>query len=104
MAKLPIELVREEMRVVDRDGKEVGPVELVKLGDPDAATTTGQELPGEPEVPGELAERLLRKGFLKVDDKGLLDRDYYVEADQSEAVEGNVVRLKVEQDGLLREV
>jgi hypothetical protein len=116
--KLPIELVREGMRVVDRAGTEVGPVELVELGDPDAVTTAGQgELPGEellgmppkvftppePRVVGELAERLLRKGFLKVDDRGLLDRDYYVEADQIEQVDGNVVRLKVDRDALPRE-
>jgi hypothetical protein len=89
------------------------------LGDPDAVTAMGQgEIPGEellgmppniftppePRVVGELAERLLRKGFLKVDDRGVLDRDYYVEADQIADVEGNVVRLKVDRDELPREL
>lgn len=77
----PIIHVQEGMRVVDRAGENVGTVELVKLGDPQAVTARGQapggggivdELKsafgaGEPQVPDELAARLMRLGFVKVD-------------------------------------
>jgi hypothetical protein len=113
-----IDKVREGMQVVDRSGKKVGRVEFVKLGDPEAITTQGQiytdldDLPGliaravvgaEPEVPEELAARLIRMGFVKVDDRGILDRDYYVAADQIDEVEDRLVRLSVDKHELLRE-
>ncbi|TCO42465.1 hypothetical protein EV646_11387 [Kribbella antiqua] len=111
--------VREDMRVVDQTGTELGRVELVKMGDADAVTTAGQqgEHPegglvgvlgrliggGEPDVPEPLAARLLRKGFVKVDSKGVLDRDIYVAADQIARVSGDDVHLNVSQQALIDE-
>ncbi|MEV6891424.1 hypothetical protein [Kribbella sp. NPDC051137] len=105
----PIDGVRENMRVLDRSGAELGSVKLVKMGDPEAVTTAGQTGEGtaggiigvlrraiggaEPDIPEPLAARLLRKGFLKVDGKGALEREMYVSADQIDRVEdGNVPR------------
>jgi hypothetical protein len=101
--------VREGMRVVDSDGKDVGTVELVKMGDPEAVTLQGQTGEGgtlgdmvrdtfggsEPHVPEQLAARLLRTGFVKVDGKGLLGRDLYAPADQVGEVAGDAVHLTV---------
>jgi hypothetical protein len=113
----PIAKVREDMRVVDQTGAELGRVELVKMGDADTVTTAGQqgEIPeggllgvlrrliggGEPDVPEPLAARLLRKGFLRVDSKGLLDRDIYVAADQIARVDRDEVHLNVSQQALI---
>jgi hypothetical protein len=40
----PIADVREGMRVVDRRDEDVGTVEVVKMGDPEAVTPSGQEV------------------------------------------------------------
>ena len=98
----PIRFVQEGMRVVDASGRQIGKVELVKLGDPDAVTTQGQEtVRGEPRISGEPRELLLRKGFVKVDRKGLLRPDAYVAADQIDRVEGDTVHLSVTDQDLL---
>jgi hypothetical protein len=114
----PIEQVREDMKVVDQSGAEIGRVDLVKLGDPQAVTTDGQETESdgglvgavhqavgrsEPDVPEPLATRLVRQGFVKVDGKGLLERDFYLAADQIARVEGDRVHLSVGQDALITE-
>ncbi|MCW2503535.1 MAG: hypothetical protein JWO79_1819 [Actinomycetia bacterium] len=98
----PIEQVREGMRVADATGKDVGRVELVKLGDPDAVTTRGQDGNAlEPDVPGELAERLLRTGFVKIDRRGFFNSDAYAGADEIDRVEGDTVYLLVKDDALI---
>lgn len=112
----PIGEVREGMRVVDSAERNVGTVELVKMGDAEAATAQGQPGQrglvdaikeafgaGEPQVPDQWAARLMRIGFVKVDGKGLLDRDLYVPADQVAAVIGDVVHLSVTGEDLMRE-
>ncbi len=108
--------VRTGMSVLDRHGENAGTVETVKLGDPQAVTDQGrvayggmvEDLKsafggGEPQVPDELAARLVRIGFVKVDGKGFLDRDLYVAADQVDAVTAGVVHLTVTRDELMRE-
>ncbi|OZM77208.1 hypothetical protein [Pseudonocardia sp. MH-G8] len=100
--------VHEGMRVVDSAGADVGTVELVKVGDPEAVTGQGQSTPGglvedlqeafgggEPQVPAQFAAQLMRVGFVKVDGKGLLDRDTYVPADQVASVTAGAVHLTV---------
>src|SRR5262245_33066510 len=84
------------MTVVDTDDEEVGTVITATPGDPNAITI--QDPPSgtgalhgsvphpdegdEPMVPADLAARLLRAGYLKLNGHGLLARDVYVEADQ----------------------
>jgi hypothetical protein len=113
----PVAQVREGMRVVDSTGADVGTAEMVKLGDPEAVTPQGQTAGtsglmdsmaqafggGEPRVPDELAARMLRVGFVKVDGPGLLDRDRYVPADQVASVVDGVVHLTVAREALVRE-
>jgi hypothetical protein len=114
----PIVDVSEGMRVVDRRGEDVGTVEAVRMGDPEAVTPRGQDVGArsgliedvgaafagnDPPVPPEIAERLLRIGYVKIDGKGILDRDFYVLADQVTGVAGDVVRLSVDREELVRE-
>jgi hypothetical protein len=94
------------MRVLDAAGKAIGKVSFVKMGDPQAITAAGQAVDGdEPHVSRELAEHLLRIGYVKVDRKGLclFSRDVYVAADQLDRVEGGIVHLSVPADALLTE-
>ena len=67
----PIHLVREGMQVADAAESKIGKVVLVKMGDPEAVTVE-HDPDAEPYLPDELAQRLLRTGFIKIDRKGLL--------------------------------
>lgn len=111
----PIVAVVAGMRVVDSADHEIGTVEYVKMGDPDAVTVEGQAYPPrtlvdeiaesitgpEPDLPPSIAARLLRVGFLKVDGEGLA-ADRYVSADQIADVTDDRVLLKVTRDALAR--
>lgn len=115
----PIADVAPGMTVVDSNGAEVGKVETVKMGDPEAVTTEGQHVGesegvvraladsvfgAEPDVPGPLAARLLRIGYVKVDGKGLLEADRYVAADEIAEVADRTIRLTVPKDHLTKEM
>jgi hypothetical protein len=111
--------VREGMRVLDAAGQDVGKVEYFEMGDPEAATTAGNDLPasplvsaaaeaivpgeGEPDVPEPLRTRLRRTGFIKIDGPGLLARDRYVSSEQVREVSEDRVRLTVRKDELAKE-
>jgi hypothetical protein len=97
----PIEKVFEGMRVVDSAGNEVGKVEFVKMGDPEAVSITGQDRELMPDLPSPFATRLLRVGYVKVDRKGLFARDAYVAASEIDRVEDNTVYLNIPKDMLL---
>jgi hypothetical protein len=109
----PITAVRRGMSVVDLAGEPVGTVEIVKAGDPEAATSQDQEAgglvaeakrtfrSGEPRVPAELASQLVRIGYVKVGGRGILGRDVYVAAAQVKDVVDDVVHLGVSQTELL---
>ena len=113
----PIAQVTNGMRVIDPDGEEVGTVIAVRLADPNAVTAQdppsghgvlGDRVPhteygDEPDVPADLAARLLRSGYLKVDSRGLLTHDLYVEADQIAEVNQDVVELAVDRAYLIPE-
>jgi hypothetical protein len=97
----PIEKVHEGMKVVDVNGDEVGRVEFVKLGDPQAISIQGEDPDLMPDVPSPFAARLLLTGYLKVDRKGIFARDAYVSATEIDRVEDNTVHLNVSKDMLL---
>jgi hypothetical protein len=108
-----IAAVQDGMHVVDSTGEEIGTVELVKMGDPDAVTGQGQSseesgfaaaLSGEtdePDVPEGLAERLVRSVFVKIDGKGLFARDFYASADEVADVVDDTVTLTTTRDQLI---
>jgi len=100
--------VRNGMRVLDSSGDELGTVESVKMGDPGVVTEEGQDVDTEnnrgllgavvevfqgDRLPPQVTAQLLRTGFVKVDRKGLLGRDFYVGADGIDEVSNDVVRL-----------
>lgn len=106
------------MRVCDSAGAEVGSVEIVKMGDPATAVTAegqhgkaedlldsvARNLAGvEPDLPPTVAARLLRTGYIKIDGKGLFDRDRYASADQIAGVSEDVVILNVTRDEVTTE-
>jgi anti-anti-sigma factor len=49
--------------------------------------------PLEPDVSPELAEQLLRSGYVRIDSKGFFHRDRYAGAEQLDRVEGNTLHL-----------
>ncbi|SCL16852.1 hypothetical protein GA0070624_1145 [Micromonospora rhizosphaerae] len=105
-----ISRVTTGMRVVDSTGVEVGTVDLVQRADPNAVTVQGPPTadPGssldeliestaveEPDVPADLAARLLHGGYLKVSTELARTGAVYVLADQIAAVTDGQVRLDV---------
>jgi hypothetical protein len=110
-----IERVQEGMHVIDADGKDIGSVQSLKMGDPEALTTEGNEptvsagyIPlttdaDEPAVPEPLRSDLLRVGYVKVDGPDLFDNDRYLRADVIERVEGDKVYLRLPAARLARE-
>lgn len=111
-----INQVREGMRVVDVTGEDLGTVELVQMGDPEAVTVQDDALHepgdvirdvfgvGEPDVPEPLRSRLLRSGYVKIDGPGWIDTDRYVTADVIGGITGETVTLTVAKDHLLTEM
>jgi hypothetical protein len=117
-AERRLEQVRAGMHVVDAAGEDVGRVDFVQMGDPQADTTAGNEakqagafdlvaraLGGErePEVPEPLRSRLVRSGYLKLDGANLLDADRYVPAEYVSSVAQDRVQLTVRREALAQE-
>lgn len=106
-----LERVQEGMKVVDTRGEEIGKVDHVKMGDPEAVTTQGNApasagdgvnlfsvlIPdatgGEPDVPEPRRSHLQRIGYAKIDGSGLFAEDRYVAADEIAEVSGETVVL-----------
>ena len=114
----PLEGVHEGMRVIDSAGEEIGDVEIVKMGDPDAATVGADEnrdgglfqgfaeafgWDAEPDIPAPLAARLMRTGFIKIDAKGLFAGSRYVAADKVANVSTDTVTLTIRKDHMAEE-
>ena len=108
----PISQVREGMGVVDAAGDDVGKVDYVKMGDPSAQTTMGEESDdgglmggfggGEPDVEEPFRSELIRVGFIKVDVSGWFTGHRYARADQIASVSGDTVMLSVNKDSLAK--
>ena len=107
----PISQVMIGDTVVDSSGKEVGTVKFVKMGDPNAATTEGQE-DDDPgflglgddsydmgDLPEQARHELMRVGFIHIDVSWADDR--YARAGQIARVENNTVHLTVPEANLL---
>jgi hypothetical protein len=116
---MPIEQVQEGMMVVDQVGEKIGTVAYVQMGDPQAATTQGNEerdtgLVGdlaravagderEPDVPEPKRSQLVRVGYVKIDGPGLSDIDRYVPSDLIGRVRGETVFLTALRSQLVHE-
>jgi hypothetical protein len=107
----PISRVMIGDTVVDSTGKEVGTVKFVKMGDPNAVTTEGQE-DSDPgilglgddsydmgDLPEQARHQLLRVGFIHIDVSWANDR--YAGAGQIARVEDNTVHLTVPEANLM---
>jgi hypothetical protein len=110
--------VQTGMKVVDSAGDEIGTVGDVSMGDPEAATTAGNEpratgvvgqvaaainpASGEPNVPEPLRSRLVREGYIKIDAGLLGSADRYASSEQVERVDGDRVVLNVTKEELDR--
>ena len=116
--------IYEGMTVYDPENAKIGTVQHVHFGD---ATEEADELglgpatisdPGRSEasllesfakaiapgqaVPEELRQRLLRRGFIKIDCAGILTSDRYAMADQIAHVSEDWVTLETSRDTLLK--
>src|SRR5215207_5463528 len=106
--RAPIAELNDGMLVLDSAGEEIGTVEFVKMGNPEAVTGEGQTAGddggitaliartfggAEPSVPPDEAARLVRLGFFKVDGKGMFAGDLYVAADEVATVREDTVYL-----------
>ena len=103
-----IEQVREGMHVVGPDGKKIGKVETMKMGDPEAVTADGQTDPktgglvgtvigdfaATARLPRHSAERLLRIGYVRINRSGLFAGHAYLGSDELDRVEGDTLWLK----------
>ena len=107
----PISQVMIGDTVVDSTGKEVGTVKFVKMGDPNAVTTEGQE-DDDPgflglgddsydmgDLPEQAQHQLMRVGFIHIDVSWADDR--FAGAGQIARVENNTVHLTVPEANLL---
>ncbi len=105
--------IREGMSVVDANGDDVGKVSYVKMGDPEAMTTMGQEMDtggfltgglfgggDQPDVPEPFRSELIRDGFVRIDSKGFFGSDRYVTPNHIATVSGDTVTLNVMRDNL----
>lgn len=106
----PISQVMIGDTVVDSTGKEIGTVKFVKMGDPNAVTTEGQEdndpgflgLGGDSydmgDLPGQAQRQLMRVGFIHIDVSWANDR--FASAGQIARVADNTVYLSVPEANL----
>ena len=103
------------MRVIDSTGVEIGTVDLVQRGDPNAVTVQGPPTadPGssldeliestaveEPDVPADLAARLLHSGYLKVSTDLARTGAVYVLAERIATITDDEVRVDVPVEDL----
>lgn len=120
-----LEQVHEGMGVYDRDGHAIGKVDMVRLSGisdttndrglgPLTTSNSDTMMPNDAVVadvasvfasdhlPEELRERLLHKGFFRMDTKGLFASDRYVLPEQIARVSGDEVHLKASRDELIK--
>lgn len=116
-------LIREGMKVYDRENHEIGSVKAVHMGAASEtmfdegegpATAPNPSLRGEswldagvqvfaPEqVPDVLKARLLRHGFIAIDTKGLFSSDRFAMPEQITNVVGDGVHLNVTENELIK--
>jgi hypothetical protein len=113
--------VHEGMKVLDRQQHEIGKVDRVKMSDDNPATPEVEaaeparyerresslidsiaEVFAPDELPEDVRDRLLQKGFLRLDTKGLFAADRYILPEQIMSVSRDAVTLNVSKDELVK--
>lgn len=104
--------IHRGMKVVDREGEEVGTVKRIFLGTEDVFDETPAEdtIADAYEESSDLADDLddmIREqfgpqGVIEVEGKGLLDPDRFAGVDQVQTVEADQVKLNVDKDELTK--
>ena len=105
----PLAEVRQGMRVVDTRGDEVGLVDTVRMGDPEAVTDSGESTrevgllaEAAPSGVSEQAQHHLdRMGYIRIDRSGVFTGTAYAAGDEVARVDGDTVHLTKERDSLL---
>ena len=115
-----LRFVEQGMRVFDREHHEIGKVEWVQFGDddPDTVEVEASGPSGRPEddtlfeviaeaftsdnVPDELRDRRVHRGFVRSDADGLFQADRYVMPEQIDSVSGEGLVLNVMRDDLIK--
>ena len=118
-----LNFIREGMTVYDREDKKIGSVERLYFGSSSTADQDEYNMPVEPgradlprnplmdaiadvfdpnDVPEEMRERLLQRGFIRIDGAGLFAADRYVMPEQISSVSDEAVYLRVAKDELLK--
>lgn len=109
----PISAVREGMVVIDAGGDEVGKVDAVHMGDPEAATARGEPevnpqealqallLPTGKQLPDQVGKQLARTGFVRIDRSGIFSGTCYAGPDEIDRIEGDTVHLTKSQEALV---
>ncbi|HQZ13515.1 MAG TPA: hypothetical protein PK286_11590 [Devosia sp.] len=110
--------VQEGMRVFDRLNHEIGTVDYVKLSDDDPMTDDAEaerlserresfldvvaDVFRSDDLPDEVRDMLLQKGFIRIDSAGLFAADRYVTPDQIMSVTGDALTLSVTREELMK--
>ena len=115
--------IKEGMTVVDSAGDDVGKVSFVQMADvndPDENTGARDGDVGLLDLTGDddndksdglldvldietgpgVTDRMVRRGFVKIDASGLFSGDKYVVADDISVVEADTVRLSIPKDSI----
>jgi hypothetical protein len=115
--------INEGMKVIDRDGKQVGTVELVSLVEKTPPKGRIEGTPGPEVIPGvrepggladamedtfdpinelkkESRELLQRRGYIRINGPDLAPANRYILPDQIEEVSGRGVRLRLVESEL----
>ncbi len=108
--------VHTGMRVIDAEGKDIGSVNDMRLGEPAAAGIDPAEAPGalspiddlligwfgdNHDIPETIRHRMLHEGFLKIGQTGLFGSETFALASEIGGVAGDTVRLTVPERDLI---
>jgi hypothetical protein len=111
--------IEEGMDVFDTTGKQIGKVKYVRFGDEDSSDLNVESAPerhdmptdalmetvadaftGDNDVPEELAQKLLRYGYIRID-SGMFSGDRFATPEEIARVVDDHVQLKVNADSLI---
>jgi hypothetical protein len=108
--------VQTGMKVIDAEGKDLGTVSDLRMGEPVAVGEEPASAPGalspiddllfgwfgeNRDIPETIRHRMLHEGFIKIGDTGLLGGATFALSTEIAAVSGDAVRLNVPERDLI---